>query len=594
MNVEFEKFIKEKVGEITFYTSSSTGSPKMVVKTYENMYKESLDLYDELKLDKNFEFITTTTPEYLFGFTFHCMFPITFGYKRNPNRINYPEEICIENAVLITTPSFLEVMRKYDIRPIVNPKVIITAGSKLEGKTFKFAQSISDRVIEIYGSTETGVIGYRETPEIKTFKLFRGIKILEVNENSVNISTQYSKESIQFLEDRIIVNEDGIEFVGRSERILKINEKRINAETLEEQFKACKYLEDAFCFEFRNKVALLAVLNDEGKKYVIKNGTLPVKKELKNIALDKFDISLQKIKFTNEIPRTNKGKIDRNTIEKFFDLNLSLPLIIEKQKNFLKLVFLKESDFFKGHFKKSPIVPGVVQLLYAHLFAENIFGYSLKKNEIRRIKFSNIIRPDEVVDLEFEEKEKSVDFIYKNNKKVFSSGNFTKLITLIIIMFLGISSAFAGVFDSKTKSISEFISQIPEISDINCKFSQTKTFKESGLVLKSSGNFEFKKNKSVTFYTNYPVKTVNSYKVDDYTQINSIINAVSSKSYSKLEKEFEFYFEKQKNYWALGLKPKVKSKAYNYIKSIEIEGQNSISKMTIINKDETKTEIIYF
>ena len=114
----------------------------------------------------------------------------------------------------------------------------------------------------------------------------------------------------------------------------------------------------------------------------------------------------------------------------------------------------------------------------------------------------------------------------------------------------------------------------------------------SGMVLKSSGDFVFEKNKGVVFNTTYPIQSTTSYTSRDYRQINNVITAISNKSYSKLEKDFRFFYEGNEKNWDLALLPKVDSKAYNYLKSIEIIGNSSkISKIIILTCDKTQTTI---
>lgn len=160
---------------------------------------------------------------------------------------------------------------------------------------------------------------------------------------------------------------------------------------------------------------------------------------------------------------------------------------------------------------------------------------------------------------------------------------------LLLLFLLSVQIVYAGVFDHEMKL--EVISKkLPVLESTKCKFRQEKIM--SGMVLKSSGDFVFEKNKGVVFHTTYPIQSTTSYTSRDYRQINNVITAISNKSYSKLEKDFRFFYEGNKKSWDLALLPKVDSKAYNYLKSIEIIGNSSkISKIIILTCDKTQTTI---
>ena len=163
-----------------------------------------------------------------------------------------------------------------------------------------------------------------------------------------------------------------------------------------------------------------------------------------------------------------------------------------------------------------------------------------------------------------------------------------KISLFVFAIFLFCNCCIADVFDSK-KSLYDIDSQIPQLNSIKCKFKQEKHLANVQKPLISGGDFEFKKNEGVYFYTTYPIQSATNYTNKNYKQINDIINGISSKKYSQLEKEFEFYFEKFGGNWVLGLKPQKGSSAYNYISSIKIEGSDFIQKINISQTNGNET-----
>lgn len=422
---EFPEIQPEEI-IINFFTSGTTSESKCVQKSLQNLINESNDLFKEFYFDNNWEFISTTTLNHLFGITFHLFLPLNKGFVINTDRINYPEDLKVPNACLISTPSFIDTMKKYSFMPKVCPQVIITAGSKLTDGSFKYAQSISKRVIEIYGSTETGIIAYRQYFSDQELKLFQGVKILDTTDNYTKVSSQYSYNEADILNDKIEYNSGKIKLLGRSDRILKIQEKRISASALETELSKEDFVNECYCFEYNSKIAVIIALTKDGIEFMKNNDIISLVKVLKAGLSKAFEVIPQRWKFIDEIPKTKSGKIDKDKIDEIFNLNLSLPLIISRNlKNNeadFQLYFYKNCNFFSGHFDGFPILAGVVQVFYADFFAKLAFNCDCHTGQLRKIKFSNIIRPDKIIGLKLNKNSDTINYEYYDNDLKYSSG----------------------------------------------------------------------------------------------------------------------------------------------------------------------------
>lgn len=156
-----------------------------------------------------------------------------------------------------------------------------------------------------------------------------------------------------------------------------------------------------------------------------------------------------------------------------------------------------------------------------------------------------------------------------------------KKIISSFFIFLAIQCfAFSNVYDSP-QNLDIILVKLPELKSIKCKFKQEKYLKNISKPIISSGDFEFVKNKGVYFTTTYPIQAQTNYTNKNYKQINEIINAISSKKYSKIEKEFDFYYEDKKSDWILGICPKSKSQSAEFISYITLSGQDYINKIEI-------------
>ena len=167
-----------------------------------------------------------------------------------------------------------------------------------------------------------------------------------------------------------------------------------------------------------------------------------------------------------------------------------------------------------------------------------------------------------------------------------------KISISILMTILFSIQTFADVYEHPI-SLKTLSAEIPKMGSIKCKFRQEKHLQNIAKPLISNGDFEFIEDQGVYFYTKYPIKSTVDYTNKNYKQINEVVNAISTKKYSRLEKEFEFFYEKEGSSWNLCMKPKKNSDAYNFILSITINGTDYINKISIQQTNGNKT-ILWF
>ncbi|MCR5261971.1 MAG: AMP-binding protein [Candidatus Gastranaerophilales bacterium] len=429
-NIADEKIIFPQIDinkpAINFFTSGSAGIPKNIRKSLFNLIKEGEDAGKELGLKgKELSVASTTVMCHLFGLTFHLMTPICNGLTINTDSISYPENFDKEKTILVSTPTFLTAVPKFDLSFKVMPEYILSAGSKLDDKVFEYFEKQTN-VIEIYGSTETGIIAHKEKHN-NDLKLFDNVQITQA-ENHTEISSDYMFEDKISINDKVVLNNRFLQKIRRTDRLFKINEKRVSADELEAKLNKHQFVSKSYITKNDEKLVCFCALTRDGQEFLLKNNIAALTKTLKTFLLQNFEIIPQKWKYSDEIPMTTEGKINKTLIEHIFNVNLSLPLIFGRTlaENSIEynLLFYKECNFFKGHFPSFPIVPGVAQLFLAKEFANAHFHLNIRQGQWKRIKFSNIIQPDSIIKLRLEKTEKHVSFEYCSETKKCASGIF--------------------------------------------------------------------------------------------------------------------------------------------------------------------------
>lgn len=443
-----------------FFTSGSTGEPKTVNKSSKCVVKESKDLAEIFKFSPDTVFVSTVTTDYMYGTTFMMMLPMELNCKVEQETVLYPEDIKdYKKFVFVSTPSFLEKLYKYNFTFKHKPEMIFSAGAKLDDKVFEYLEGISKGVTEIYGSTEAGVIGYRQKSNEK-LKFFPNVKAVQKQIDIHNtdlaaqplsclatfISSPYFDEPELELGDELEIFDDGFVVKGRNDRIVKIQEKRVSLIEMENYLNQSKLIEKSRCLKIDDKLCTAAVLTPDGKKTLEEYGKLELTKALKRMFAEGYRPLIEhhiidfpslryvvpkKWRFLPDLPLSARGKIDDKRIREWFNTDVTYPNVVgfsnDGQKAEFDLIFPKSCNFFQGHFSEFPILPGVVQLFFAKEFSRDIFNIDFIPEKTKKVKFSSIIKPDTKVKLVLIRGEKSIDYKFvdcEDCEKTFSSGTF--------------------------------------------------------------------------------------------------------------------------------------------------------------------------
>ena len=217
------------------FTSGSTGTPKAVVKTVGEMEAEARLLAAFLgpQLQQS-TLLTTVFPYHMYGLTFTVFLPLSTKTPLHLPQIHYSEELAARTAgryLLISSPAFL---KRLDFT-LTAPQLtaIVSAGGPLELRTRQQLHAWCGLTpTEIYGSTEAGVMAHRAAlSDEEPFTLFSDVSMEigpKVSLRSGHVATALT------LDDKIeLVSARTIRLLGRSDRIVKIEEKRVSLSAIE-------------------------------------------------------------------------------------------------------------------------------------------------------------------------------------------------------------------------------------------------------------------------------------------------------------------------------------------------------------------------
>jgi acyl-coenzyme A synthetase/AMP-(fatty) acid ligase len=225
--------------EIRVFSSGSTKKPKCNIKTW-NMLHAGAGVTDHIlrNLDADpseLALLGTTPPGHMYGLEATIFSALGFGYCTYRNTIFYPAdlELAIEAAkkcglsklVLITSPAHLRFLE-----PVIlaSPEIICILSA-----TAPFSRATATRlgkrdnlkVMEIYGSTETGSMALRQTAVEQAWTLSAGFELQAVAHGYVATAAHLATPIL--LEDEIDLHPDGrFSLLGRTGDMVSIRGKK--------------------------------------------------------------------------------------------------------------------------------------------------------------------------------------------------------------------------------------------------------------------------------------------------------------------------------------------------------------------------------
>lgn len=155
-------------------TSGSTGEAKNIEKSLRDMVLEAEFLVERFDLCASDRFLSGVSHQNMFGLTFSIFVPLLCGSRTQKGGLNYPEIILaadLTGAVLISSPTVLGALCEHaDAANIAPLSTIFSAGAPLSSAIRDNLRALSNaRIIDIYGSSETGVIARNEGAGLKKF-----------------------------------------------------------------------------------------------------------------------------------------------------------------------------------------------------------------------------------------------------------------------------------------------------------------------------------------------------------------------------------------------------------------------------------------
>ena len=400
---------------LVIFTSGSTGHPKPVAKQLLQFQLEIEILEKQWgKQLAQAAALATVSHQHIYGLLFRLLWPLSAGRCFHSDSYINPETLVqgAHHAAAYWVASPAHLKRLDQDSPwtgIAGLCAVFSSGGALQAEVAQQISAYSGQpVIEIYGSSESGGIAWRQQDPAWT--PFAGIK-LTVTDNRVLLQSPYLFDQTALcLDDQISLQDDG-RFIlhGRLDRIVKIEEKRLSLTELEHRLMILPEVAEALTLvltRHRDVVGAVIVLTEYGLQSLKTSGRKPLIKQLRNALYHDFDAVVlpRKWLFLERMPLTAEGKIEQPLLKHLLDMDSrKLPYVlgIEKAGDSveLQLNVPEQLSCFPDHFPNYPLLPGVVQIAWAEHFGKLFFVIDKPFLTLEVIKFVNVIQPGNALKL---------------------------------------------------------------------------------------------------------------------------------------------------------------------------------------------------
>jgi acyl-CoA synthetase (AMP-forming)/AMP-acid ligase II/3-hydroxymyristoyl/3-hydroxydecanoyl-(acyl carrier protein) dehydratase len=438
---------------LELFTSGSTGTRKRIPKTFAQLANELATLHQQWggKMQGTPRF-ATVSHLHIYGLLFRLLWPLCSGDVFLDRSGFYWEEILGQlpdgAASLISSPAHLihlpQVARQYrhDWRDIV----MFSSGGPFARETaLHIAEVCGQAPIEVFGSTETGGVAFRQQtrdrdwpwhplPGIAT-RVKNGL--LEVRSPFLPQPTSWFRTG-----DRAeLVGKQQFHLRGRADQIVKLAEKRISLVAMESKLAQHEAVEEARIILLppqshteRPRLAAVVVLNRQGQRQLEAVGTFSLISKLRDHLGHDFEpVTFPRLwRFPEALPYNTQGKV---TVESLLTLcqeppppHPTEPVLLAQEITdtgyMLHCKIPENLSYLVGHFPQVPVVPGVCQLRWVIKSIETYSGSPLHIMAMEAVKFHHMLFPGQAFCLELKFERKTNKWVYRlfSEEQTFASG----------------------------------------------------------------------------------------------------------------------------------------------------------------------------
>lgn len=435
---------------LELFTSGSTGEPKPVLKHAVQLDAELLALEQAFGAGLGTSLVlATVSHQHIYGLLFKVLWPLAAGRPFDSRLWRDSAALALsaaereQGAVWIASPAQLKRLSpdfpweaaRHGVRELFS-----SGGALPDAAAALWTQGWGRAPLEVYGSTETGGIGWRRQSAGPVWRALPGVAVKAAADGALCLRSPHlpDRHWLTLDDGGRLVGEDGFELTGRRDRIVKIEEKRLALPELEARLLAHPLIDEAAALMLpgeRPQLAVVAVLSAAGAAALAAEGRGALGRRLRRDLGELFEPVLlpRRWRFVEALPVNRQGKLEQAALRDLFADSdpppLLLPELLHSQLSAefeakLRVRVPATLAYLPGHFPGQPVLPGVVQIHWAVHFARQLLPLKGYFAGMETLKFRMLTRPGQELELrlQYDPKRERLLFRYSSEAGEHSSG----------------------------------------------------------------------------------------------------------------------------------------------------------------------------
>lgn len=404
---------------IVIFTSGSSGHPKAIRKQWYQLLNELNTLETAFGATLNAVagdqpgrplFVGTVSHQHIYGLLFRLLWPLASGRELLSAPLREDSGVLRlatgTQVVWVASPAHLRRLHRDAPWHASELAAVFCSGGPLPADAADRLRTLAGQdAIEVYGSSETGGVAWRRQHDDDAWTPLPGINLTIGADGTASLDSPHLPAGQCYtLDDQLQpLAASRFRLAGRRDRILKVEGKRVSSEAV-----VNRLLEHPMIVEARvlqpcgeQRLGAVLVLTPDGRERLARDGRTALARcwrEHLAGAVEPMAVP-RRWRYPLKLPETAQGKVPLTALEALFSSSeIRLPRLGEPSRHgdhhvSMTLDITDDLPWFAGHFPQQSVVPGVVQIDWAHTCGRLFFTLPEPPFHLEAVKFHTLITP---------------------------------------------------------------------------------------------------------------------------------------------------------------------------------------------------------